>query len=311
MILSVSRRTDIPHYYSEWFYNRVREGFLYVRNPMNEHQVSRVSLDPESVECIVFWTKNPGPMMERLGELEAFPYFFQFTLTGYGRDIEPGLPDKRRELIPVFRRLAGQIGADRVVWRYDPIFFGGRYSPDYHLRAFAEIAGRLSGCTGKVVISFLDLYGKTRRNMSGISTETLPVEELRDFASRLSAIAGENGMCVETCAEKMDLSACGIRHGSCIDREMIGHLLGCPVEVGKDRNQRTECGCVESVETGSYDTCLAGCRYCYANDSEGAVHRKRRGYDPKSPILCGALGEGDKVTQRRVRMVGKRQIELF
>lgn len=122
MILSVSRRTDIPNYYSEWFLNRIREGFLYVRNPMNPRQISRIDLSPETTDCIVFWTKNPAPMLDRLEELKDYAYYFQFTLTGYGRDVEPNLPDKRKVLIPVFRALSEKIGKEKVIWRYDPIF---------------------------------------------------------------------------------------------------------------------------------------------------------------------------------------------
>ena len=128
MILSVSRRTDIPNYYSDWFYERIREGYLYVGNPMNIHQVSRISLSPELVDCIVFWTKNPEPMMARLSELAEYNYYFQFTLTGYGTNLERNVPHKKEVMIPVFKRLSGQIGAKRVIWRYDPILFTERYS---------------------------------------------------------------------------------------------------------------------------------------------------------------------------------------
>ena len=145
MILSVSRRIDIPAYYSDWFYNRIKEGYCLVRNPLNPRQVSRIDLSPDVVDCIVFWTKNPVPMMERLGELESYKYYFQFTLTGYGKDVESNLPDKKEVLIPAFKRLAEQIGPERVVWRYDPILFSPRYTPEYHLKAFAQIAEALNG----------------------------------------------------------------------------------------------------------------------------------------------------------------------
>ena len=165
MIISASRRTDIPNYYSEWFYNRIKEGFLYVRNPMNFHQVSEIRITPDLVDCIVFWTKNPLPMMDRLEELKAYPYYFQFTLTGYGNDVEINLPDKKTSIIPAFRELAGRIGREKVIWRYDPIFFTGRYTVQYHLKAFRNIAEALSGYTEKCVISFLDIYSKNRKQI--------------------------------------------------------------------------------------------------------------------------------------------------
>ena len=160
MILSVSRRTDIPQFYSDWFFDRMKAGFLCVRNPMNSRQVSRIDLSPDLVDCVAFWTKNPAPMMGRIGELGKIPYYIQFTLTGYGRDIEPGLPDKR-QLIEIFRETAELAGAKRLVWRYDPIFFNEKYTKAYHCRAFCEIARGLSGFSETAVISFLDIYGKT------------------------------------------------------------------------------------------------------------------------------------------------------
>ena len=160
MILSVSRRTDIPNYYSEWFYNRIKEGFLYVRNPMNAHQVSEIKITPDVVDCIVFWTKNPLPMMKRLNETKDYNYYFQFTLTGYGNDVEVNLSNKKTEMIPVFQELSEKIGKQKVIWRYDPIFFSDRYTKEYHLKAIKSIAEALSGYTEKCVISFVDIYPK-------------------------------------------------------------------------------------------------------------------------------------------------------
>jgi len=152
MILSVSRRTDIPNYYSEWFFNRIKEKYVYVRNPMNIHQVSKINISPDVVDCIVFWTKNPEPMLNKLEHLKDYKYYFQFTLTGYGKDIEPSLPHKRDEMIPIFQRLSEMIGKEKVVWRYDPIVITDTYSEEYHLKAFHEIASTLNGYCTKVVI---------------------------------------------------------------------------------------------------------------------------------------------------------------
>ena len=302
MILSVSRRTDIPQYYSDWFFNRMKEGFLYVKNPMNSHQVSKIILSPDLVDLVVFWTKNPAPMMRRIGELGEIPYYIQFTLTGYGRDIEPGLPDKH-ELIRIFRETAETAGRDRMVWRYDPVLFNERYPAEYHFRAFEAIAEGICGCTDKVVISFLDCYGKTKRNMRGIPLETPDEEIMKRTGERFVKTAEKYGMTVESCAETVDLSEVGVRHGSCVDPAMIERILGVPVRMKKDKNQRPECGCVESVETGAYDTCLCGCKYCYANDSEGAVMRRRAEYDVHAPLLCGRVEEGDRITVRRTSRI--------
>lgn len=311
LILSVSRRTDIPNYYSEWFYNRIKEGFAYVRNPMNMHQVSRIDLSPEAVDSIVFWTKNPEPMMDRLGELEAYKYYFQFTLTGYGKDVESNVPHKKERMIPVFQRLSEQIGSRKVVWRYDPILFTKTYTPEYHLNAFGQIADALNGYTDKCVISFADRYAKNRKQMEAIGVYTLNDVERVGFAGQISKIAGGNGITVGSCAESIDLSECGIEHNCCIDKKLIEGLTGCKIKAGKDRNQRPECGCVESVDIGAYSTCKNGCKYCYANGSRKIVMRNCSQYDPMSPLLCGMITEGDKISERKVKSFKEEQFSFF
>lgn len=298
MILSVSRRTDIPGYYSQWFYNRIKEGFLYVKNPINPHQISKLLLSPEVVDCIVFWTKNPGNMMAGLNQLRDFAYYFQFTLTCYGKDVEPNLPDKGQVLIPTFQRLSGEIGKERVIWRYDPIFLNERYTTEYHIRAFGKIAEQLCGCTQKVIISFVDFYAKTKRNAAHLNMRRPQGEELLRLAGALAHIAGENGMIIETCAEEVELQSLGICHGSCIDRRLIEKLTGYSILGKKDGNQRKACGCLESVDVGTYHTCLNGCKYCYANFSEKKVRENIQLYHPEASLLCGMVGEKDRMTQR-------------
>lgn len=310
MILSASRRTDIPNYYSEWLARRFRAGFLCVRNPMNFRQVSRITLNPNVIDCIVFWTKNPAPMLPYLDEYRRYMYYFQFTLTGYGKDIEPGLPDKRRILIPAFCELADRIGRDRVIWRYDPIFLSDHYTLDYHVKAFTRIAEALAGRTRRVVISFLDDYEKTKRNMKGINIQGLTKEKMWRLAHSFAVIAGRYGMEIQTCAEKIDLSEYGITHGACIDREYIEHLLGCRLRAGKDHGQRPECRCMESVEIGSYHTCRNGCRYCYANFSDGRVQARIRDFDVDSPILCGKMEPEDRITERKMKTLRENQMTL-
>lgn len=311
MILSASRRTDIPNYYSEWFFHRIKEGFLYVRNPMNYHQVSKIELTPEVVDCIVFWTKNPRPMMDRLDELKEYDYYFQFTLTGYGKDVEKNIPDKKAEMLPVFQELSDKIGKEKVIWRYDPIFFSERYSPEYHLKAFKSIAGALKGYSDQCVISFIDIYSKIRKNMEELSYSDLSDKEFRNFIKELSEIAAAHDFKLSSCAEKMDLSEYGIGHNCCVDKELIEKITGCRLKVNKDKNQRKECGCVESVEIGAYDTCQNGCAYCYANYSKKNVKANILKYDPKSPILCGHLEAEDKVSLRKTASLKEMQLSIM
>lgn len=311
MILSVSRRTDIPGYYSEWFFNRIKEGFVYVRNPMNPHQVSRIDLSPEVVDCIVFWTKNPRPMIKRLDELAGYHYYFQFTLTGYGKDVERNLPDKKEILIPVFQELSQKTGKDRVIWRYDPIIFTRKYTPAYHLKAFGQIAAALRGYTEKCIISFVDLYAKNKKAMESLGAFEMEKAELVEFAKEISKIARENGMSTGSCAESLDLDQCGIEHNSCIDKALIEKITGCRLNARKDKNQRPECGCMESIEIGTYNTCKNGCIYCYANDREENIAKSCSMYDPESPILCGSLNEKDRITERKVSSLIERQLCFF
>ena len=311
MILSVSRRTDIPNYYSEWFFNRLKDEFLYVRNPMNFHQISEIKISPDVVDCIVFWTKNPLPMMERLDELEAYNYYFQFTLTGYGNDVERNLPNKKTSVIPIFQELSNRIGKEKVVWRYDPIFFSNRYNVQYHLKAFRSIAEALSGYTEKCVISFLDIYPKNKKNMDNLLSYDLSDSELLKFAKELSNIAKENHIKIGSCAEKIDLDEYGIIHNSCIDKELIEKIIGCKLKINKDKNQRIECGCVESVEVGTYNTCKNGCVYCYANYSAKSVESNFQKYDPLSPLLCGHIEKEDRISTRKVVSLKETQISIF
>ena len=310
MILSASRRTDIPNYYSDWFFNRLQEGFLYVRNPMNAHQISKIDLSPDVIDCIVFWTKNPRNMMNRLEELQGYDYYFQFSITGYGKDVEPNIPDKKEVIIPTFVELSKQI-EKKVIWRYDPILLSERYTIEYHLKAFEVIASKLSGYTERVIISFVDLYTKTQRNTADLKIQEITKEKMIELANRMAEVAKKYSLIIETCAEEIELEAVGVQHGSCIDKKLIEEIIDCKLTVGKDKNQRDECGCYASVEIGTYNTCLNGCRYCYANFSESRVEENIKFYDPNSPLLCGVEGECDKITERKVETLKDIQRSLF
>lgn len=311
VILSVSRRTDIPNYYSEWFLNRIKEGYLYVRNPINAHQISKIILSPEVVDCIVFWTKNPEPMLARLDELDAYKYYFQFTLTGFGNDIEYNVPHKKKVIIPVFQKLSHKIGKDKVIWRYDPIIFTNKYNPEYHLKAFEQIAKELRGYTSKCVISFVDIYTKNKRNMKALNSFVLSENDLTAFGREIALIAGNYDIKVATCAEMIDLYSCGIEHNCCIDKELIEKILGCKIKADKDKNQRKECACIESIETGTYNTCKNGCQYCYANYSQESTYQNCKLYDANYPLLCGRVTENDKITERKIKSLKEKQLTIW
>ena len=273
-----------------------------VRNPMNFHQVSKMSLAPDAVDCIVFWTKNPTVMINRLDELRNYTYYFQFTITPYGKDIEENLPSKTDVILPTFKRLSEMIGADRVIWRYDPILINEKYTVDYHVDAFGKIANTLRGFTRKVTISFIDTdYRGVKRNAKALALLDIMYETQMDLGEKLAKIAHSCDLSIDACLENMDLQQFGIERTRCIDARLIAKLLGRELTVGKAKSQRPECECAASTDIGMYNTCLHGCRYCYANYNHGVVDKNFSAHRLDSALISGVLGEDDKITERKVK----------
>ncbi len=299
MIISASRRTDIPAFYGEWFMNRIRAGCVMVRNPFNPKQVSRIALTPDQVDCIVFWTKDPGQFLENLPELErrGFHYYFLYTLTPYSRDIEANLPDKK-VLTSTFIDLSRNIGRERVVWRYDPIVITGELDLGYHDKQFRDLAGKLSPYTDTCIISFLDFYAKTKRNMQGLGAVDVCEKVMREVAGRFMDTCRQYGIRLQTCAEEIDFADIGIAAGKCIDEERVKAITGRKISVRKASGQRKACNCAESVDIGAYNSCPHNCRYCYANYSSEQVNENRALHDPGSPFLLGRACEGDTAMEK-------------
>ena len=311
MIISASRRTDIPSYYSEWFFNRLKEGYVLVRNPMNVHQISKISLLPEVVDGIVFWTKNPAPMLNKLDRLEKYPYYFQFTLTAYGPDVEKNLPSKNKVIIPVFQQLSRKIGKERVVWRYDPIFFNETYTIDYHCRYFELLACKLAQYTEKCTISFVDLYKNTERNVKPLNIQAVTAKMQAELVERFAQAAKKYNISIDACAENQDFRKYGVLPAHCIDRERFEKTGKYKLKIEKDKNQRDECGCIESIDIGAYNTCKNGCLYCYANYSSTSANHNFAEHNPKSPLLFGEKNEKDVIKERKVKSYIDRQMTLF
>lgn len=310
MIVSVSRRTDIPAFYSDWFFNRIKEGHVLVRNPMNAHQISRINLHRDIVDCFVFWTKNPEQMLDRLSRLDGYNYYFQFTITGYSRNLEPNVPPIDQS-IKTFQLLSRAIGRKRVIWRYDPILFSQNMNSDYHIEHFNFIATQLNGYVERCVVSLLDSYKKTERNLKSIIPTQLSIDQSTKVIKTLKTIAQAYHIELVTCAEEIDLSASGIKHGKCIDDKLISEISGRHIEVSKDKTQRAECGCVASIDIGAYNTCRHGCLYCYANFDSNTVRKNVSLHNPDSPLLFGAVGLEDKITERKVLSCFKAQENIF
>ena len=270
MIISASRRTDIPAYHSDWFFDKIAQGYTITRNPFNPKAERVVDLTPAAVDGFVFWSKNPAPMLDRLNLLENFTYYFLYTLNAYEPDAEPGIPPLC-ERISAFRRLSEAIGSHRVVWRYDPIFVNRKYAAEWHIQSFYDIADKLSRYTTKVIISFLDIYRNIKKRINQNGIENIDDAKMIYIASALAKVASEAGIKIEACAEPIDLTPYGVARGCCVNAGLLADIAkkgGAPAarlaSIKKDRNQRPACGCSASVDIGAYGTCPGGCIYCYA-----------------------------------------------
>lgn len=295
MIISASRRTDIPALYSDWLRRRIRAGFCTVPNPFNPKQVARVSLAPADVHAIVFWTRHARPIFGLLPELNrlGFRYYFLYTITGYGRPLEARTPPLDVAL-RTFVGLAERVQPGAVVWRYDPIVVGPAFPAEEHLQRFSHIAQKLRGYTRRVVISLVSLYRKTQRRVgalysweNGVSREPPDDPSVPGLLRGMVRIAADNGMNVQACAQHEDYSALGIAPAKCIDDRLLCELFGGRWVSRKDPGQRQTCRCVPSKDIGMPDTCTFGCAYCYATRSDVMSLKRRREHDPSSPSLHG------------------------
>ena len=297
MILFVSGRCDIPAFYSEWFFHRLKEGYVDVRNPYNEHQISRILLCEENIDCILFCTKDPRPMLRRLDEI-PFPYLFHITLTGYHADIEPGVRDKGG-ILRAICELSKSIGRQRVIVRYDPILLTKRYDVSYHRRAFEAICEQLAGYVDTYIISFVDFYKNTRRHAAQLGILAMEDSMMRAVAKEIGAVAKRYGVRVQTCAEAIDLRSFGIEQGACVDREDLKRRLGAEILLPVGKGVRMQCNCLPTVDIGDYNACAHACAYCYANYDERRIRQNMQRHDPKSSLLLGHLDEQDRITVRR------------
>ena len=300
MILSVSRRTDIPAFYAEWFMKRIKQGYVCVVNPFNTKQISKVNINPEVVDCIVFWSRNPKPLLNKLSELDNlnYKYYFQFTITPYHDDLEKNNPNKK-EVIDTFIKLSKVIGKRKVILRYDPILITDKYTPEFHKKAFTALCEKLHEYTEKIIISYIDNYRKVSRNMKDISMQHLSSETIKSLSQSLVEIANSYQLPLETCAEEVDLGELGIAHAKCIDGNLIEQIIGYEImNKNKLDAHRKACGCMKCIDIGQYDSCIHECLYCYANVNKEKARKNFKLHDPDSPVL---IGDYDKslITERK------------
>lgn len=296
MIINTGARTDTVRWYTPWLLKRFEEGYVLVRNPLFPSSVTRYELTPETVDVVEFCSKDYRPILPRLHEItDRFNTHFQYTITAYGRDIEPCVPGIDAS-VGTFYELEEIVGARRICWRYDPVLLTRGYTVERHLETFAHLCGRLAGHVDRCIFSFVEMYRKLEFNMP----ELIPLTEkdMDRLAEGLGRIANAHGIWIQTCGTNGDWSRYGIHPSGCMTLEMLGGANGLEFRKLKHRGTRHGCHCIESRDIGAYDSCACGCRYCYANKSpEKALENYRTTHDPDSPLLLGHLHEDDRVVQ--------------
>lgn len=308
MIINTGQRTDIPAFYSKWFCNRLKEGIVCVRNPFNPVQVSRYRLNPDVVDVIGFCTKNPAPMLDHMDLLSDYGQYWFVTITPYGRDIEPNVPEWQKVVLD-FQKLSRVVGIHSTGWRYDPIFLSDRYTHDYHIRFFSKIAEELEGYTETAVISFLDIYQKVTRNFP--QGRQVPMSEKISLGAEMTEIARKHGMTLKPCAEGNFLAQYGADCSGCMTVETYEKAIGSRLQVPNKKPNRESCACYLACDIGAYDTCMHLCRYCYANSSPEQVRINIALHNPDSPFLIGNYRKEDMVHDVKQSSWIDNQLSLF
>lgn len=308
MILHTGLRTDIPAFYSQWFANRIKEGYVLVRNPYNPEQITRYNISPEIVDVISFCTKNPKPMFRYMDLIKGYGQYWHITITPYGRDIEPNVPEKE-SVMEDFRKLSEIVGINSIVWRYDPIFISEKYSVEIHLEEFERMAKVLSGYTNTCVISFIDLYKKVVKNFPQV--REVKREEKEILAKELVHIGNKYGIIIKSCGEGNELEIYGIDCDGCMTITDYEKAVGCSLDVPKMKGARKECGCHLGCDIGAYNTCGHLCRYCYANYDSKTVTENMKKHNPHSPLLLGKLSDKDVIHNVEQKSWKDMQLKLW
>ena len=294
MILNVSGRTDIVAFYSKWFINRYKDGFVMVRNPFNPKLVSKIYF--KDVDAILFCTKNPIPIIEFLKEIEK-PILFHITLTPYQNDIEVNVP-KKGLIINAIKKISKILGKDKIVVRYDPIFISDKYNLTYHKKAFDKLCSILDGHVEKIIVSFMDKYKNVLRNKKELGYKEFNENDYKEIGESFSKSAKKHNMTVQTCFEERNLTEYGFIKGDCISSEIAFLLTGKTFPKSNIRKEKI-CNCVQTVDIGCYNSCKHFCKYCYANFSEEKVNYNYSKHDPNSPFLIGNLQFDDVIKVRK------------
>ena len=294
MIINTGMRTDIPAFYSKWLLNRIKEGFVYVRNPYYHHSITKYRLNPDVVDCLAFCTKNPHSLIQHLEELDKYNQFWFITITPYGKDIEPNVPDKK-QVISDFKKLSTHLGKYAVAVRYDPILINEKFNVEMHIRCFEKLLSELKGYTEDCTISFLDLYEKVKRNAPDLRPPT--EEEQIKIAKEFAKIGKQNNITIHACCEKEYLKEYGLDITGCMSKEVVEKAIGNRLNAPKNNSKRAQCNCLMGNDVGEYNTCMHLCKYCYANSDQALVKENVKKHNPNSPLLIGDIEKEDKITE--------------
>lgn len=305
MIINTGGRTDTVQYYTDWLLNRFSEGYVLARNPLFPNKVNRYELTPDRVDCVVFCSKNYKPILPRLHEItDRFHTYFHYTITAYGKDIEPGVPSIE-ESMQTLIELSKLAGKQRVAWRYDPVLLTEKYTVSRHLETFEKMANMLAPYIDRCIFSFVEMYKKLEINMPELIP--LSAQDMEELAQGLGSIAEKNGIYLQTCGTNGDYTRYGIHASGCMTLDILGKANDISFKNLKHKGMRQGSHCIESRDIGAYDTCLNGCKYCYANKNPRKAYENYKYHDPVSPLLLGQVNPEDTIVQGAQKSFQRRQ----
>ena len=310
MIINVGGRTDIVNYYTPWLLNRLREGYAYSRNPFARENVYKLSLKPEDVDCLLFCSKNYQPMLKHIGDIdEKYNILCNYTITAYGKDIEPKVPTINQS-IKTLKRLSGIVGNNKILWRYDPILLTEKYTIEKHLETFEDIVEKISPLVYRCIFSFVDMYKKVEENMPEIIP--LTEEDKVKLLKGIGEISERYNLYTQSCATNESYDKYGIHAAGCTTREILEQAHNVVYKNVKGTGIRENCHCIPSRDIGAYNSCLSECKYCYANRKPEIPKNVIKLHDEKSPLLLGHIKENDKLIDAEViRYIEPKQTTLF
>ena len=295
MILNTGARTDTVQYFTPWLLKRFEEGYVLARNPLFQNKVTRYELSPDKIDLIMFCSKNYKPILKDLHKImDNYPVYFHYTITAYGKDIEPGVPDIKTS-IETLKELSSLAGRKRISWRYDPVLLTKKYSIQKHKEIFATMAELIAPYIDRCIFNFVELYKKLQSNMPELIV--FSDNEKEELARYMGQVAKKNRMTIQTCGKNGDYTKYGIGSSGCATLKILGQANGLDFKDLKHKGLREGCHCIESRDIGAYDTCMNECKYCYANKNPQKAFDNYKYHNPDSPLLLGELKETDIVIQ--------------